>query len=172
MNASQVTTVDELSSNQEEADTKVILHSVHAISTTEGSIVLRSSSCDIDIIIIAISLIDASKRVLVDYGKGKIRKGVWLNAIDLDDNIRASLIGFHAFTGNDYISSFFKLGKQGCFKVMKQCEEFINALRLLGEDWELKAELIVAMESFVCHLYGYKDIDIKKSEKKCLTKSL
>ena len=65
-NASQVTTVDELSSNQEEPDTKVILHSAHAISTTKGSIILRSSSGDNDIMIIAISLIDASKRVLVD----------------------------------------------------------------------------------------------------------
>ena len=71
MNALLVAPVDELSSNQEEADTKVILHSRHAISTTEGSIILRSSSGDIDIMIIAISLIDTSKRVLVDYGNGK-----------------------------------------------------------------------------------------------------
>ena len=121
MNASLVATVDELSSNQEEEDTKVILHAGHAISTTKGSIISRSSSGDIDIMIIAISLIDTSKRVLVDYGNGKNRKVVWLNSIDFDDNIRAVLIGFHAFTGNDYDSSFFKRGKQGCFKVMKQC---------------------------------------------------
>ena len=108
MNASQVTTVDELSSNQEEGDAKVMLHSAHAISTTEGSMILQSSSGDINIMIIAIRLIDASKCVLVDYGNGKNRKGVWLNSIDLDDNIRAALIGFHAFTGNDYVSLFFK----------------------------------------------------------------
>ena len=118
VNASQVTTVDELSSNQEQADTKVILHSGYTISTTEGSIILRFSSGDTDIMIIAISLIDASKRVLVNYGNRKNRKGegIWLNSIDLDDNVRAALIGFHAFTGNDYVSSFFKRGKQGCFK--------------------------------------------------------
>ena len=34
VNASQITAVDELSSNQEEADTMVILHSAHAISRT------------------------------------------------------------------------------------------------------------------------------------------
>ena len=118
VNASLVTTVGEFSSNQEEADTKVTLHSGPAISTTEVSIIVRSSSGGIDIIIIAISLIDTSKRVLVDYGNGKNRKGVWLNSIDFDDNIRAALIGFRAFTGNDYVSSFFKRGKQSCFKVM------------------------------------------------------
>ena len=103
VNALQVTTVDELLSNQEEADTKVILHSADVISTIEGSIILD----DIDIMIIAISLTDASKHVIVDYGNGKNRKGVWLNSINLDNNIRAALIGFHNFTRNDYVSSFF-----------------------------------------------------------------
>ena len=140
----------------------MILHSGHAISTTEGSIIWWSSSGDVDVMIIAISLIDTSKHVLVDYGNGKNKKGVWLNSIDFDDNIGAVLICFHAFTGNDYALLFFKRGKQCCVKAMKQCKEFINAFRLLGEDWVLKAELIVALESFVCHLHGYKDTDIKK----------
>ena len=71
--------------------------------------------------IIVINLTDASKRVLVDYGNGKNRKGegVWFNSINLDDNIKAALVRFHAFTGNDYVWLIFKRGKQGCFKVMK-----------------------------------------------------
>ena len=71
VNASQVATVDELSSNQEEADNKVILHSACAIKTTEDSINLWSLSGEADIMIIVISLIDTSKHVLVDYGNGK-----------------------------------------------------------------------------------------------------
>ena len=82
VNASQVTSVDELSSNQEEMDIKVILHSAHAIITTESSIILRSPSGDTDMMI-AISIIDTSKLVLVDYGNGKNRKGVRFNSIDL-----------------------------------------------------------------------------------------
>ena len=111
VNASQLTTVDELLSNQEEADNKVILHSVHAITTTEGSIILWSLSGDTDIMIIVISLIDASKRVLVEYGNDKNRLGAWFNSIDLGDNIRAALNGFHTFTGNNYILSIFMRGK-------------------------------------------------------------
>ena len=132
VNASQVTAVDELSSNQEEADNKVILHSAHVITKTEGSVILWSLSGDTDIMIIAISLIDASKRVLVEYGNGKNSLGVWFNSIDLDDNIRAALIGFHTLTGNNYVLSIFMRGKQVCFKVMKQRDEAINAFRLLG----------------------------------------
>ena len=71
VNASQVTIVDELSLNQEEADNKVILHSAYAIKTTEDSINLWSLSGEADVMIIVISLIDTSKRVLVDYGNGK-----------------------------------------------------------------------------------------------------
>ena len=54
VNASQVTNVDEYLSNQEEADTKVILHSAHAMNTTEGLIILWSPS-GVTGIIIAIS---------------------------------------------------------------------------------------------------------------------
>ena len=73
MNASQVTIVDELSSNQEKAENKVIVHSAHAIKITEGLIILRSLSGETEITIIAISHIDTSKHFLVDYGNGKIR---------------------------------------------------------------------------------------------------
>ena len=71
VNASQVTTVDELSLSQEEADNKVILHSACAIKTTEDSVNLWSLSGEADIMIIVISLIDTSKHVLVDHGNGK-----------------------------------------------------------------------------------------------------
>ena len=53
---------------------------------------------------------------------------------------------------------------------MKQCDESINAFRLLGKDWELNAEFIVALESFVCHLHRYKDTDINKVRKKMFDK--
>ena len=53
---------------------------------------------------------------------------------------------------------------------MKQCDEFINTFKLLGEDWQLNSELVVALESFVCHLYGQKDIDINKVRRKMFEK--
>ena len=53
---------------------------------------------------------------------------------------------------------------------MKQCDEFINTFKLLGEDWQLNSELVVALESFVCHLYGQKDTDINKVRRKMFEK--
>ena len=58
-----------------------------------------------------ISHIDTSKRVLLDYGNGKNKQSLSRNSIDLNDNIRAALMRFHIFTGNDYCLSFFKHGK-------------------------------------------------------------
>ena len=146
MNASKVTTVEELPSNQEDLVNKVIRHSTYAIKTTEGSIILKYLSGETDIMIIAINLFDSSIRGLIDYGNGKNRKGVWFNSVDLDDNIRAVLIVFHAFTRNGCFVSFFffflKRDKQACFKVIKQCDKSISAFTLIGEDWELNAEHI------------------------------
>ena len=52
----------------------------------------------------------------------------------------------------------------------KQCNESINVFRLLGEDWELNAEVIVALESFACHLCRYKDTDINKLRREMFNK--
>ena len=88
----------------------------------------------------------------------------------MNDNIRTALIGFHIFSGNVYDLSFFKRGRQACFEVMKQCDKCTNAFRLLGEDWKLYAELIVALESFAYHLYRYKDTVINKAREKIFNK--
>ena len=73
VNALKVTTVDKLSLNQENTDDKAILHSAHAIKTSEGYIILWPLSGETDIMMIPISHIDTSKCVLVDYRNGKNR---------------------------------------------------------------------------------------------------
>ena len=104
----------ELISNQEEVDTKLILHCFHKLKTHPSKkILVRSPSGDTDILVILLNkLPDNQYSVYLDYGNGKNRKGLWLSHIDLSDDIKKCLLGFHAFTGNDYISSFFRKGKQ------------------------------------------------------------
>ena len=65
------TQAQELSSNKEEAGTKVILYSLHALATG-SSVILLSPSADTDIMVIAISLIRVdSEKLYVDYGSGR-----------------------------------------------------------------------------------------------------
>ena len=47
----------------------------------------------------------------VDYGIGDHRHILQLNSIDMDDEKKLALLGFHAITGNDYMSFFFRWGK-------------------------------------------------------------
>jgi hypothetical protein len=83
--------------------------------------------------------------------------------------------GFHAFTGNDYVSSFFRKGKQVCWKNMKNSTKFIKAFGQLGESWELKEDsaLFSLIEEYTCLLYGFKEksVDVVRAamfEKKYL----
>ena len=70
--------------------------------------VIRSPSGDTDIIVLAVSLVQEREKVYVDNGNGKNRNNIQLRQLAVKDV--NSLIGFHAFSGNDYASSFFRKG--------------------------------------------------------------
>jgi len=146
-----------LKSNHEEADTKVVMHVYDILQNTSLSIVLRSPSGDTDILVILLGVITSGKeRVYYDYGNGKNRKGTWLHAVQLEDDQQSALIGFHAFTGNDYVSSFLRKGKKMCWKVMMKNEDFIKSFSDLGHDWTLNNEIVCNFEKYVCELFNSK----------------
>ena len=88
-----------LASNQEETDTKVILHSINVIKKSELGVALRSPSDDTDITVLAVALIDVRNRVLFDYGNEDNRTTFWLNNTSISDEQRSAIKGFHA---NDF----------------------------------------------------------------------
>ena len=163
----------ELRSNQEEADTKVILHSINIIRSGH-SVVLRSPSGETGIMVLALALIDDLDKVYFDYGNGKNRKRVWLGAIPLQENEKKALVGFHSFTGNDYFSAIFRKGKKHCWSIMKSNESFLRAFIELGTDWKITEQQVTAIEEYVCALYRSKknsvnelhyDLFLKKQKK-------
>ena len=62
------------------------------------------------------------------------------------------IIGFHAFTGNDYISSFFRKGKPACWKILEKDAKFVDAFCSLGLSLELDQDVFKVLEEnlFVC----------------------
>ena len=70
-----VNVVDCLSSNQEEADTKLLLHAKHALNAKQDkSIILRSHSGDVDMNVLFLAMfLDDSNKIFLDYGTGKNR---------------------------------------------------------------------------------------------------
>ena len=97
----------ELSNDQEEADTKVCLHAIDALNEDPYKhMIITSHSGDIDVLLTSL-IIDSADRVFLDVNTGKNRKVLRLSDVELSTEEKKLLIGFHAFTGNDYISFFF-----------------------------------------------------------------
>ena len=60
-----------LTSNREEADTKVLLNSLGVLNNTDMFVYLRSRSGDTNILVLALGIIrDHKERVFYDYGNG------------------------------------------------------------------------------------------------------
>ena len=151
---------ESLTSNQEEVDTKVILHSHQILKSSETSVItLRSPSGDTDIVVLPVALLyEFRNRVLIDDGSGENRKVMRLSNIDIEIDLVDALIGFHAFTGNDYISSFFRKEKEKCWKLVEKTKKFQNGFSILGENREVSNDLFIMLEDIedVCQLYGYR----------------
>ena len=161
--SSEVRRLNRLSSNQEEADTKVVLHTLDALDKHDSKFHLRSPSADTDILVLCIALIQTPERVYYDSGVGKNRQSICLNDYRVPPDEREALIGFHAVTGNYYTSAFFGKGKNKCWKIMKTNRGFLTAFQEIGNDWELSEHLIDLFEKFVCTLYGSKKVRVNEA---------
>ena len=155
--------VSELQSNQEEADTRVVLHAMHALSHGGNiqSVVIRSPSGDTDIVVLTIAhLMDFKEKVYLDSGRADARRLIPLGSVELAEQHINALLGFHAFTGNDYVSSFFTKGKKTCWKKFIQNPKFSDCFKALGKNVDLSAELFHILEEFVCLLYGSRKKEV------------
>ena len=65
-------------------------------------VIIRSPSGDTNILVLTVSVLYSHEtRILLDNNSGKERKSVWLGALELSQQRSTSLIGLHAFSGND-----------------------------------------------------------------------
>ena len=144
---------DALKSDQEEADTKVVLHALDIISSSMENVCIRSPSGDTDIFVIALGIIEERNRIKFDYGDGTNRKVVWLDEVNLPYNQSQALLGFHDLTGNDYVSAFYRKGKAVCWKTMVKDPAFVEMFSNLGSEWNLSTSLKTDLERYVCKLY-------------------
>ena len=97
-NALHVNVVQELFSNQEEADTRLILHAHHASSDHETT-TIRSPDTDVFILLLH-HRTELSTSVIFDAGSGNNRKLIDVGEMydQLGSRLCKALIGLHAFT--------------------------------------------------------------------------
>ena len=125
-------------------------------------------SGDTDILVLAVTLLNQHKRrVFLDSGSQQNRRIIWMGNIDITDKLRNALIGYHAFTGNDYVSSFFLKSKIKCWKLIVNNKKFQNSFSALGDSVLLLDDIIGLFEEYVVQLYSGtgKNIDLVRSTK-------
>ena len=160
--------MEHLKSSQEEADTKVILHCLDALKTPEATVVLRitlwgygyNGACgyanpgSLCASFFQVMVVENTVRTL------------YLSEITMSDKEKDALLGFRAFTGNDGISAIFMKGKALCWKTMLTKESFVQIFADFGANtFELEKQTLLLLGEFVCHLYGYKCMSVKYSER-------
>ena len=144
---SSATDLVELASNQEQADSRVILHALNALELDKvESVIIRPPSGDVDICVL---VTHHKEKIFLDNGKSDARRLIPPSSIDLSNEHRTANLGFYAFTSNDYVSSFFGKGKKTCWSKFLHRPTFAECFLKLGAEMVLKEEIFAVLEEFV-----------------------
>ena len=159
--ADQIQLVQELESNHQEADTRILLHARHASMSCDKVIV---SSPDTDVLMIMLSKVtEMNGQLFMLTGTGNKRRITDVNSVAegiyenqngtycTKNQVLKALLGFHCFTGCDA-----GRGKLKPLKLLFKNSEYIDAFSSLGEDIELDEETAKKLEKFALHVYGKK----------------
>lgn len=149
-----VASMPSLESDHEEADTRLILHAVEA-STHSKTVIIYTP--DTDVIVIAIGHVErfTDSLLLVLTGTGQRKRFININACASRlENMSQSLIGLHAFSGCDTVSSLKGKGKKTVFNLTKNSETLQIMFSKLGKDFNLSEELFHELCGFTCLVFG------------------
>ena len=162
ISSDQVLQILEKVSDYEEAGTKLVAL-VESVEVNGNSVMVRSPLGDIDVLVLFILHQFEGKNVFIANGVGKNQKIVDISTTMLSLQQRHTLAGVHAFSGNDYISSFFQKRKKKMSNLVLKNERFLQVFSEFGLFSNTTDDAIATLEEFVCCLYG--DPKIKKVDK-------
>jgi len=166
--------VQHLCSSQEEADTRLILHSLDAVR--RGATELYIQSPDTDVFVLAIHRYhQLCRNTYFVTGVGNKKRVISLGPIvnALGDAKAEAFPGFHAFSGADVTGRFAGKGKLTCWQALSRCSmEVVSAFAALGTSEKLEVDTERAIETFVCQLYepGSTVVDVGDLRWKLFTK--
>ena len=132
MDLLQVTTceIEDLTSNQEETDTRVVLYLNYAAKLGYKSAVVRTPDTDIFFILLHFAS-SIPLTVYLDTGTGKHRK--LLNVTEIAESkgpeFCTTLMGLYVFTGEDATSAFKGKGKVVPLKKLQSHPKYHKAFR-------------------------------------------
>ena len=135
-----------LNANHEEADTRIILHALEAIDASYDNIIVKCRDTDVLLLLLHFTR-DKLCQVWMMSGTSKEQESFPVHVINktLLPAVVENVLGFHAITGCDTVSSFSGHGKKSCWNVYLQHPELLHGV---GRDG-----LLGDVEKFVCMLY-------------------
>ncbi|KAJ8378403.1 hypothetical protein AAFF_G00242910 [Aldrovandia affinis] len=146
--------VASLQSNQEEADTRIILNAAHAAEEGYSAVVVTADDTDVLLFCLAFSA-DISCPLFQNCGtKNRVRYlDITKLCQALGDCVCNAVIGMYAYTGCDTLSAFTGRGKLRALKLIMRSEHFQEVFRKLGQSGELSMDLFKKLQAFTCKLY-------------------
>ena len=146
--------------NHEEADTRVIVHLLHALQTSSLGMV-HTGDTDVVVILLSnfhhIKALNPAAEIWISFKAGKTTRMISLNTIatNLGMTTCKAMALFHTFTGSDSTSSFKFKGKRYCCKLMHEIpflmEEFAT---IVDTPFQTSPRLKKVATHFVCRLYS------------------
>ncbi|KAG0716309.1 hypothetical protein GWK47_009996 [Chionoecetes opilio] len=144
----------ELKSSQEEADTRLLLHALHAAESGYKSVIITAE--DTDVMVLCLGMCHKIPSHLFQKCGTKNRTrflDITTLSRTLGGSVCDSLIRMHAFTGCDTVSAFAGRGKMTALKQVKMDKTYQDAFHELGRSWEVSPELFEKLQEITCHMY-------------------
>lgn len=145
----------DLSCTQEEADGRLLLHAAHAVKQGHQNIVISSDDTDVLILLVAFHDIIGGHLYLKCGNKTRTKiVSIEKVAATLGADPCKGLVGMHAYTGCDSVSTFAGKGKMSSLKLMTSNKQVLEAFMELGNEWSLSQKLMENLEAVTCLIYA------------------
>ena len=143
----------DLQSSQEEADTRLLLHTKHASASCD-SVVIVADNTDVFVLCLAHDR-KLHCQLYLQRGFQSLRRCLNISALSekLGEEFCENIIGAHAFTGCDSVSSFAGHGKLTVLKLLKD-SEISKTFAQLGKYWQLTEPFLSSLQKLTCKLYA------------------
>ncbi len=156
-----VSRLTSLYSNQEEADTRIVLHAIH-LAESYSRIIVRSDDTDVQVLLIyyASKGMFGSSLVYMHAGHGTRERFIPINKVakNLGKDMSSCLPACHSLTGCDTTSSLYRIGKTTAFNKLKNNIKELKDLAHFGLSSSLEDSLAIARK-FALLLYGNRKKD-------------
>ena len=150
--------------NHEEADTRILVHLLHALQYSSLGMVYTG---DTDVVVILlcnfhhIKAVNPESEIWISFKTGNTVNMISLNNIasGLGVTTCKAMALFHAFTGSDSTSSFKYKGKRYCFKRKDEVPSLLKEFATTASTpFLISPELREVVSHFVCKLYSDEPI--------------